>query len=350
MTKIEKKLHKLKHTLYVNSSGYNESKIGKDLNNASIKHYIKTSEIPWDLDINRFYGISGGGSSGFYIIDGAEFDKILKNIKDQDSVIRKKTLNDLKNNYPILCQQRKTRRLILEPLEKNLIWDIGLFHKWIKSLCDESVFCSTDTFGSPIVNYYYTDSLRSIYVDYDENENAKNIFICVDPHTKYPKDTSPKNIHYLEEFDEKKYNEISLKKINITNNKMKFFTPYDYDQTKNKYISSLISIKPEKKEERVVKCLNGEYEIRLFVDDIFQENITKEELYKKEYDEMYESLIKDFNAKHNVNIDEFDEFDEFYESELYMEFKMKLNAFDSTLEKKYEKKDIGEHIYRIKLI
>ena len=65
---------------------------------------------------------------------------------------------------------------------------------------------------------------------------------------------------------------------------------------------------------------------------------------------MYESLIKDFNAKHNVNIDEFDEFDEFYESELYMEFKMKLNAFDSTLEKKYEKKDIGEHIYRIKLI
>ena len=109
----------------------------------------------------------------------------------------------------------------------------------------------------------------------------------------------------------------------------------------------MVSIKPEKKEERAVKCLNGEYEIRLFVDDIFQENITKEELYKKEYDEMYETLIKDFNAKNNVDIKDFDEFDE---SEVNLEFKNQLNAFGSTLEKKYKKKDIGEHIYRIKLI
>ena len=112
--------------------------------------------------LNNFYNISHRGSKGFYVIDGVKFDKVLKNIKDKDSVIRKKTLNHLKNNYPILCQQRKTRRLILEPLEKNLIWDVSLFHQWIKSLCDESVLCSTDTFGSPIVNNYYTDALLSL--------------------------------------------------------------------------------------------------------------------------------------------------------------------------------------------
>ena len=61
---------------------------------------------------------------------------------------------------------------------------------------------------------------------------------------------------------------------------------------------------------------------------------------------MYESLIKDFNTKHNVNIEDLDEFDE---SEVNMEFKNQLNAFSSTLEKKYEKKDIGEHIYHIRL-
>jgi len=350
MNNISKKLHKLLHELDVSGSGYNPNKIGKDLNNAAIKQYIKTSEIDSLLDINDAYMIALRGAPGFYVIDGAKYDKILNNIKGQDSLIRKKTLNDLKKNYPILCQQKKTKRLIIKPLEKNFIWDISLFHQCIKSLCEESVFCSTDTFNTPIVDQYHIDSFRSIYVDCDENENAKNILICVDPHKKYPKDTNPKDIHHLEKFDEKKYNEISLKKINITNNKMIFFTPEDYDQDKSQHRFRVISIKPENKEERVVKCLNGEYEIRLYVDDIFQENINKEVLYEKEYDEKLKSLIKEFNTKHNINIEEFGEFDE---SEVFMEFKMQLNAFDLTLEKKYEKyenKNIGEHIYHIKLI
>ena len=107
MTKIEKKLQKLKHTLHVDRSGYDASGIGKDLNNDSIKHYIKTSEMPPGLDINNFYDISHGGSKGFYVIDGAKYDKILKNIKDQDSLIRKKTLNDLKKKLSNFMSAKK---------------------------------------------------------------------------------------------------------------------------------------------------------------------------------------------------------------------------------------------------
>ena len=62
---------------------------------------------------------------------------------------------------------------------------------------------------------------------------------------------------------------------------------------------------------------------------------------------MHETLIKDFNAKNNADIKDFDEQGK---SEVYMAYTMKLNAFRSKLEKKYGNKNIGEHIYHIKLI
>jgi len=335
------KLQKLSQTLNVSGSKYEEDKIGKDLNNTFIKRYIKTSEIPWNLEQNHLYNVSGG-PPGFYVIDGAKFDKILKNYKDQDSVIRKKTLNDFKKNYPILCKQKKTQRLILSPLEKRFIWDVSLYNECIKSLCEESIFCDTNTFFTPIANSYYDDSEKAIYVDYDKNENAKNIFICIEAYKKYPKNVNPKDINQLEKFDEKNFNHISSEKIKIKNNKMNFFVPFDFEAQQFR----LVSIKSEKYEERAVKCLNGEYEIKLFVDDVFLENKKKLEKYDEEFDEEFLPLKKAFYVKYNRDEDE----DYGFETEESSELLVKENEIHVKLQKKYAIKDRGTHIYHIKLI
>ena len=115
------------------------------------------------------------------------------------------------------------------------------------------------------------DSKKIIYVDYDKNENARNIFIC--NAMRVP--LNPKYIDQLEKFDEKNFNHISSEKIKIKNNKMNFFVPFDFDKTEAAQQFRFVSIESEKYEERAVKCLNGEYEIKLFVDDVFLENKKK---------------------------------------------------------------------------
>ena len=64
-------------SLDVSGSAYHKDKIGKDPKDAYIKKYIKTSEIP---SLNSLYDVKGG-PQGFYVMDGAKFDEILKSIK-----------------------------------------------------------------------------------------------------------------------------------------------------------------------------------------------------------------------------------------------------------------------------
>lgn len=332
MTKLEKKVQRLSQTLNVSGSEYDKDKIGKDPKDAFIKYYIKTSQIPSQ---DSLYDFKVGGPKGFYAMDGAKFDEILKHYLDKDRVVRKEIINELKNTYPILYQQKKTQRFIIPQLEKRFIWDVSLYNECIKELCESSIFCDTQLMNN-IVNYlsyegsgldrdFFDRCYQVVYVNYDNNENATDIFIC-DDHFNYA--------NKVEKIIEKIPNPTTIKKIKVTNNKINFFVPFDFNKTEapDQARQGLSLQKSEKFEERAVKCLNGEYKIQLFVDDTFNENQNK----IKKYDQ--EIFPYDIN-----NMDIKDELDEDDHLRVYKKMHDKLK-------KKYAIKDIGSYIFYISLI
>ena len=132
------KVEKLPQTLDVSGTMYNKDFIDRNSNDVILKRYIKTSEYPSynnSTDEDSTYRLPKG-PKGFYIMDGAKFDKILKNYLDKDHSLRKNTLKELKKKYPILYQQKKTQRLVIPPLEKRFIRDLGLYNQLIKEITD----------------------------------------------------------------------------------------------------------------------------------------------------------------------------------------------------------------------
>ena len=87
----------------------------------------------------------------------------------------------------------------------------------------------------------------------------------------------------------------------------------------------------EKFKETAVKCLNGEYEIQLFADDTFNENINKIKKYDQEifpYDTDNIDIKDEFDAEDHVRV---------------------YKKMHNKLKKKYAIKDIGSYIFYISL-
>ena len=142
------------------------------------------------------------------------------------------------------------------------------------------------------------------------------------------------NFNYTNKVDtiEKIPHPKTIGKIKVTNNKINFFVPFDFDKTEALQRNRYFTPKPEKFEERAVKCPNGEYEIQLFVDDIFNKNQSiikkyKEEIFKYDLD--------------NIKIGATDKTVE-------NQYK-KFIEMSGVLKNKYPIKDMGTHIYYIKL-
>ena len=319
MTKSEKKVQL--SSLDVSGSEYNKDKIGKDPKDAYIKKYIKTSEIPSQ---DSLYDVKVG-PQGFYVMDGGKFDEILKHYLDKDRVVRKEIINELKNTYPILYQQKKTQRFIIPQLEKRFIWDVSLYNECIKELCESSIFCDTQLMnnivnfeGSVLGDVLFRLNSQVVYVNYDNNKNATDIFIY------------DHNFNYTNKVDtiEKIPNPKTIGKIKVTNNKINFFVPLDFNKTEapdQRNITTGSLQESEKFEERAVKCLNGEYEIQLFVDDVFNENQNK----LKKYDQAISTHKKNrYNSWKHVRV---------------------FKKLHNKLIKEYEIKDIGSYIFNISL-
>ena len=327
------KLQKLSLTLKVFGQAYNKDFIGKNMKDLVLKHYIKTSELPYFNNINteeRPYDLSKG-PDGFYVIDGAKFDDILKSYKDKDNVVRENIIDELKNKYPILYQQKKTQRLIIPPLKKRFIWDAGLYHELIKEMYESGTFCNTQLLNNvesylQLNDYIPEDKFhQEVYVNYDNNQNAKDIYIC---------STYFKHINEVEKIIKTISNRKTIGTIKITNQKINFFVPLDFNKTEAPQRGDRSSTPmPEKFEERVVKCPNGEYEIQLFVDDIFIENGSKVKKYNEE-------VTKALNDLNKIDKDELEELDFQYEKFIEMQEKLK---------QKYPIKNTGTHVYCIKL-
>ena len=66
---------------------------------------------------------------------------------------------------------------------KRFIWDVGLYNECIKELCEGSIFCDTGLMNK-IVEYlpseYPSEFHQVVYINYDNDQNAKDIFICDD--------------------------------------------------------------------------------------------------------------------------------------------------------------------------
>ena len=331
MTRIENKLQKLSQTLKVLGRVYDKDFIGKNMRDLVLKHYIKTSELPYFNNSNREdrpYDLSKG-PDGFYVIDGAKFDDILKSYKDKDNVVRENIIDELKNKYPILYQQRKTQRLIIPPLKKRFIWDAGLYHELIKEMCDNGTFCNTQLLNN-IESYlqlndqiYEEKYQQVVYVNYDNNQNAKDIYIC---------STYFKHINEVEKIIKTISNRKTIGTIKITNQKINFFVPLDFNKTEAPQQQSIITPEPEKFEERRINCSNGEYEIQLFVDDIFEENVSKIKQYNEE--------VTKAEAEYGLDTIDHEEYEDKYVKFIEMQEKIK---------QKYPIKDIGTHIFYIKL-
>ena len=173
--------------------------------------------------------------------------------------------------------------------------------------------------GSALGDVLYRLNIQVVYVNYDNNKNATDIFIC---------DQNFNHANKVETIIEKIPHPKTIGKIKVTNNKINFFVPIDFNKTEapdQKRITSGSLQKSEKFKENAVKCLNGEYEIQLFVDDVFNENQNK----LKKYDQAISTHKKNrYNSWNHERV---------------------YKKLHNKLIKEYAIKDIGSYIFSISL-
>ena len=120
----------------------------------------------------------------------------------------------------------------------------------------------------------------------------------------------------------------------ITNQKINFFVPLDFNKTEAPQQQSIITPEPEKFEERRINCSNGEYEIQLFVDDIFEENVSKIKQYNEE--------VTKAEAEYGLDTIDHEEYEDKYVKFIEMQEKIKQKRGYDRVELVIEEEDPEE--------
>lgn len=317
-----------------------------------IEKYIYSKE---DVDLVELYqlrGNDGSFSSGFYVTDGSIFDEIVKDHCEQDDKERNKKLSELKTKYPLLTQNKKTKRLILDPIEKMFIWDVRIHRQLIKSLSEKSIFCDTSEMRD--MNKFhegYSEALNrnvphplaviselSIYTNHENNLNASEMFIC---------NSKVKEANDLSTLINTTDVEKKIGSIEVLNNKLNFFIPTDFYSAKIPFSNEYTYGKLEAFEERSVKCDNGQYSIVLYIDELFRENLLKLEKFEKEikvFQDEYSQAETQLDKHYNYERDGSD----YYEDEI-TKLSDKLDNSVIKTRINYPIKDMGNYFFHVYL-
>ena len=327
--------------------------IDKDQREEEINKYIHTNE---DVDLTDLYDLHYAYDkkiklNGFYAIDGSNYIDLLQSHQKEDEQKVEGYLKDFKDKYPLLFQNKKTKKLIIDPIEKMFFGDLICYKNFLKDLASKSLFI--DTSESDLVNEYYLayknaynkskfipsrTNYFQIYANLN-NDNVAEEFLAFNS-----EQYDVKKMLDLINSNEPQKNSLQ---IEISSNQIRFFVPDDFNSSKTPF-SNQQDYKIEKFEERLINCKNGVYEINLYKDEIFEKNLETQKILEKKI----QRLIKESQEEEAKIEKEYD-----YERDGSDYYEEKLSILDEILDKniKIERlknsiEELGSYFYHIKLI
>ena len=119
--------------------------IDKDQREEEINKYIHTNE---DVDLTDLYDLHYAYDkkiklNGFYAIDGSNYINLLQSHQKEDEQKVEGYLKDFKDKYHLLFQTKKTKKLIIDPIEKMFFGDLICYKNFLKDLASKSLFISS---------------------------------------------------------------------------------------------------------------------------------------------------------------------------------------------------------------
>jgi len=352
-------MKKLKSELNTLSS-YKVDKIPEKNNSLElIEKYIHTKEDVDLVDLYELRGNDGSSSSGFYITDGSIFDEVVKDHCKQDDKERDKILDELKTKYPLLVQNQKTKKLILDPVEKMFIWDVRIHRQLIKSLSEKSIFCDTSKMIEMVslfkgfkewlesqlekggeVPLHPLEKL-SIYSNNKDNQNASEILIC---NIKVEETDELSTLIHRTNAGLGKTEGEYIGDVKVSNNRLNFYMQSDFSSAKipfrNEHTNGVI----DTFEERSVQCENGHYSIETYSDKTFNENFLKYKSWLK-----LSEVLDNESIKANDRLEELEGQYDYAETE-YLAVTDKIAEEQMKLNEKYRIKEAGMYLIVIKKI
>ena len=215
--------------------------IDKDQREEEINKYIHTNE---DVDLTDLYDLHYAYDkkielNGFYAIDGSNYINLLQSHQKEDEQKVEGYLKDFKDKYPLLFQTKKTKKLIIDPIEKMFFGDLICYKNFLKDLASKSLFI--DTSESDLVNEHYLayknaynkskfipsrTNYFQIYANLN-NDNVAEEFLAFNS-----EQYDVKKMLDLINSNEPQKNSLQ---IEISSNQIRFFVPDDFNSSKTPF-------------------------------------------------------------------------------------------------------------------
>lgn len=327
--------------------------LGKDQREEEINKYIHTNE---DVNLTDLYDLHYANDkkiklNGFYAIDGSNYINLLQSHQKEDEQQIETFLKEFKDKYPSISQTKKTKKLIIEPIEKMFFGDLICYKNFLKDLTSKSLFI--DTTENNLVNEYYLGYKNAfnkskfipsrtnyfqIYANFN-NENIAEEFLAFNSEQNDMK----KMLEFINLNEPiKRYSQIE-----ILNNQIRFFVPDDFNSSKTPF-SNQLGHKVYKFEERLINCQNGVYEINLYKDDVFGKNLETQKILEMKIQKLVKKS-EDEEVKIEKNYDYERDGSDHYEEQLTILYKiLESNIKIERLKNPIE--ELGSYFYHIKLI
>ena len=222
-----------------------------------------------DVRLRAWFRDKSKANPGFYLSDYEQYSQILSKYKKEDNEYRIKQMEELKKTIPILMSSKKFKKTIGYELENRMLLNSDIMVEARKELEESSTFIhilEIDDLWEMNERFRRMVEIK-IFGEFINDKVTKFIVsVCSD-------DFNEQNI--IENI-EKINNEASIVgECKIENNNITFFDNHHF------YTND-----PKDYKEPIINCDNGNFKIKRYADNLFEENVLKAKKFDEKSKEM----------------------------------------------------------------